>query len=427
MRNNLFRTTLMHGPFGFRDSGWAMSGCIGALFLSCALLRAQIPMLGSGPSGNVNVFGSDLAVLEAGEERKDLPCTAVQLKPTLGFDLRFHSGYEVSVPLKELSGSENLLTIVFRVVADNQKDQPQYFSQRVRVPSIDEEAKGDAYLQGGFDVGEGKYHVDWLMRDRSERVCASSWDADAALLQKDRQINLAIAPGVIQRADFEQFKEEPPVQRTQGETPLNIKVLINFAPQNSLSAALQPLDTSALVSILRSLSREPRIGKFSIIAFNMQEQKILYRQDGADRIDFPALGDALHRLNLGTVDFKQLGQKHGDTEFLTQLIQKECVGTPSTRPDALIFAGPKVMLDSNVPQDSLKQISEIDYPVFYMNYNLNPQAVPWKDAISHTVKYFKGYEYTISRPRDLWFAVSEMVSRIVKSRNGRLTSSISSQ
>lgn len=427
MRNTLFRTTLMQQPFGFRDSGWATRCCFSALFLSCALVRAQVPILGSGPSGNVNVFGSDLAVLEAGEERKDLPCTAVQLKPTLGFDLRFHSGYEVSVPLKELSGSENLLTIVFRVVADNQKDQPQYFSQRVRVPSIDEDAKGDAYLQGGFDVGEGKYHVDWLMRDRSERVCASSWDADAALVQKDRQINLAIAPGAIQRADFEQFKEEPPVQRTQGETPLNVKVLINFAPQNSLSAALQPLDTSALVSILRSLSREPRIGKFSIIAFNMQEQKVLYRQDGADRIDFPALGDALHRLNLGTVDFKQLGQKHGDTEFLTQLIQKECVGTPATRPDALIFAGPKVMLDSNVPQDSLKQISEIDYPVFYMNYNLNPQAAPWKDAISHTVKYFKGYEYTISRPRDLWFAVSEMVGRIVKSRNGRLTSSISSQ
>jgi len=49
---------------------------------------------------------------------------------------------------------------------------------------------------------------------------------------------------------------------------------------------------------------------------------------------------------------------------------------------------------------------------------LNPQAAPWKDAISRTVKHFNGREYTISRPRDLWFAVSEMVSHIVKSRNG---------
>ena len=72
-----------------------------------------------------------------------------------------------------------------------------------------------------------------------------------------------VTPLLWQRP-FKQFKEEPPIQRTQNEPPLNVKVLVNFAPQNSLSAALQPLDTSALVSILRSISRDPRIGKFSI-------------------------------------------------------------------------------------------------------------------------------------------------------------------
>ena len=35
-------------------------------------------------------------------------------------------------------------------------------------------------------------------------------------------------------------------------------------------------------------------------------------------------------------------------------------------------------------------------PVFYMNYNLNPQANPWRDAIGTAVKYLKGVEYTIS-------------------------------
>ena len=102
-------------------------------------------------------------------------------------------------------------------------------------------------------------------------------------------------------------------------------------------------------------------------------------------------------------------------------------GHPQDHPDALIFAGPKILLDANPPEEALKDASDIDFPVFYMNYNLNPQAVPWKDAISHTVHFFRGYEYTISRPRDLWFAVSEMVSKIVKSRNGRPASSISSQ
>lgn len=380
----------------------------------------------TGPNGHVNIFNTDLAVFEAGEVRKDLACTVTPSKPALGFDLRFHTGYDVTLPLKDLAGSENALNILFRVSPQNHPDHPIYFAQHIRVPKLEEDAKGDAFLQGGFDLGEGNYHVDWLMRDRTERVCSFSWDSEATLSAKDRSINLAIGPGEIQRTDREQFKEEPPVQRVSNEPPLNVKVLVNFAPQDSASAALQPVDTSALVSILRSISREPRIGKFSIVAFNMQEERVVYRQEGADRIDFPALGEAINSLNLGTVDLKRLGEKHGDTDFLAGLVRHE-VGSSSSHPDALIFAGPKVMLDSNVPPDALKEAGEVNFPVFYMNYNLNPQAVPWKDAISHTVHYFRGYEYTITHPRDLWFAVSEMVSRIVKSRNGKQTSSISTQ
>jgi hypothetical protein len=399
---------------------------IAGLIAGAGLAPAQILMLGSGVSGKVNIFNTDMAVLEAGETRKDLACSVNPTKPVLGFDLRFHAGYEVTVPLKELIGSENLLNILFRVTSQNNPDQPVYFAQHIRVPLLEDEAKGDAYLQGAFDVGEGAYHVDWLMRDRAERVCSSYWDAEAAVAAKDRPMSLAIAPAAIQRADGEQFKEEPPVQRATAQPPLNVKLLVNFAPQNALSAALQPLDTSALVSILRSIFREPRIGKFSIVAFNMQEQKVVYRQEDAERIDFPALGKALTSLNLGTVDLKRLSEKHGDTDFLTNLVRHE-VTSPQDHPDALIFAGPKVMLDANVPQDALKEAGDVNFPVFYMNYNLNPQAVPWKDAISHTVHFFRGYEYTITRPRDLWFAVSDLVSRVVKSRNGKQTSSISTQ
>jgi hypothetical protein len=367
-----------------------------------------------------------MAVLEAGEPRKDLPCSVINNKPILGFDLRYHAGYEVSVPLKDLAGSENLLTILFRVTTDEHKDEPLYFTQRIRVPAIEEDAKGDAYLQGTFDVGEGKYHVDWLMRDRSERVCSSYWDLEAALPAKDKEITLVMPAGTIQPADREQFKEEPPVLRLQDEPPLNVKVLINFAPQNSHSATLQPLDTSALVSILRSIAREPRIGKFTIIAFNLQEQKVVYRAENAERIDFPALGESLTALNLGTVDLKRLSQKHGETDFLTDLIRREISSTTAAT-DAVVFAGPKAMLEENVSQESLKEIGSLNYPVFYMNYNLYPQAVPWNDSIGKAVKFLKGYEYTISRPRDLWFAVTEMVSRIVKLKHVRRAGTSSSE
>ena len=127
---------------------------------------------------------------------------------------------------------------------------------------------------------------------------------------------LDIAPLAVQPFEGQPFKQEPPVERAQHDGPLNVKVVVNFAPQDSASATLQPLDTNALLSILRNIARDPRIAKFSIVAFNMQEQRVLYRQEEASQIDFPALGKALNSLNLGTVDLKRLTQKHGDTEFL---------------------------------------------------------------------------------------------------------------
>lgn len=388
------------------------------LLATCGAASAQLVVTGSGPGGAVRLLPSDLAIFEAGEPRSDLPCTVVNGRPLLGFDLRFHAGYEVTVPMRELAGSENVLTTMLRITPVAPEGKPILMSQKMRVPSIDIESKGDVYFQGAFDMGEGKYKVDWLMRDRTERICAQSWEVEAALPTKDKQIEVAMRPGEIRAIDREQFKEEPPVARAAEESPINVKVLINFAPQNSRASVLQPLDTSALVAILRNIAREPRIGKFSIVAFNLHEQRVLYRQDNAAKIDFPALGEALETLNLGTVDLARLGNKHGDTEFLANLIRQE-VGDVNQHPDAVVFAGPKALLEENVPPDSLREIGDLTYPVFYMNYNLHPQTVPWNDTISKAVKILKGYEYTISRPRDLWFAVSEMVSRIVKSKQDK--------
>src|SRR6202046_50064 len=196
-----------------------------AAVLLSSQARAQSQLAGSGGNG-LHMMNTDLTVLEAQDVRKDLPCNVTPVKPVLGFDLRFHGGYEVNVPLKELAGTENRLTILFRVTPPG-KSEPVYFVQHIHVPSIEEDARGEATLGGTFDLGEGNYHVDWLMRDRSERVCSFYWDPEAILPPKDKQIALEMAPGVVTRSQEEQFTEDPPVERTQtAGPPLNIKVLV---------------------------------------------------------------------------------------------------------------------------------------------------------------------------------------------------------
>jgi hypothetical protein len=384
------------------------------LSISAATASAQILLRPPRPGDRITPMPSDMAILESSEKRTDIPCTVTEQDPEVGFDLHFHAGYEVTIPMQQLAGSGDLLTVVFRVYPQNDRAHTSYFVQHFHVPEIEDTAKGEAVLQGGIDLGEGSYHVDWLMRDRAERICSSNWDITAALSPKDKPITLFIAPNEITETSqpFANDSGARPIQRA-GDS-LNVKLLVNFAPQNSLSAALRRSDTDALVSILKAIERDPRIGHISLVAFNIGEERIVYRQDTAEAIDFPALGKALESMKLGTVNVAHLGDKHSDTDFLEGLIQKE-VGT-TTHPDAVIFAGPKAMLDANVPQDDLRRIGDIECPVFYMNYNLNPQAVPWKDSISHAIRAFKGTEYTISRPRDLWVSTSEMVSRIVRSK-----------
>jgi len=180
---------------------------------------------------------------------------------------------------------------------------------------------------------------------------------------------------------------------------------------------MAPVDASALVSILRTIAREPRIMKFSIVAFNMNEQRVVYRADNLDQINFPDLGKQLRSLRLGMVDYKHLADPHSPTDFLTHLVQDELAGNPA---DAVIFAGPKAFLDEPVPVDSLKDIGAIGYPVFYMNYMLVPpggtwnDTTPWRDAIGSVVKRLRGFEYTITRPRDLWTSWTDIMNHIAK-------------
>src|SRR5581483_5771243 len=149
---------------------------VATLFLWAIPVCSQVLLRPPEPGDPVNILPSDMAIFEAGAERKDLPCSVTERKVELGVDLRFHAGYDVTLPLSEVSGDGGILTVVFRIYPQADRNAPSYFVQHFNVPTVADDAKGDVLLQGEFDLGEGSYHVDWLMRDRAERICSSSWD-----------------------------------------------------------------------------------------------------------------------------------------------------------------------------------------------------------------------------------------------------------
>lgn len=377
--------------------------------LTPASLTARSLLEAESPGEIILLSAADSAVLESEDVRKDLPCTVRPLEPFLGFDLRFHSIYEVTVPIEKLAGPGDDLTIVLRVERRGGDGEGEYFFQHFPVPETAKDARGGVRLEGGFDLGEGRYRVHLMMRDRRDRICSFHWDAEAVLRYQDQNMRLAIQAGHIEAFDQRLFHAEPPVARLKTRDGLKVKILVNFAPQRSNQAGMPVTDMIGLVSILRNIAREPRISKFSVVAFSMNEQRVVYRQEDADEIDFPALGWSIASLKPGVIEYGHLIDPGSGTSFLSRLIENELANTDA---DALVFASPKVMLDERHPIRKLN--AQTVSPVFYLNYNLIPDEIPWRDAIGKVVKHLRGVEYTISCPHDIWTSWADVMARVTE-------------
>jgi hypothetical protein len=388
-------------------TGWAAWA---ALFCS-GTLGAQTLIPGSGLGGEVRLLPADETVLDAGQARQNLPCTVTPVKPELGFDLRFHAGYAVSLPMNEVGDEPNTLTMVFRVTPKNAGSQPAHFLQRVPVPALNDPGRGVASIEGWFDLGEGDYHVDWLMRDDTGRVCAANWEVEASRRAKDKGLALDLPAGGAAVSERDGFPDAREPEATSRNGPLRVSVVANVAPQDSDATTLRRSDLQGLAGILRVILRDPSIGKLSLVAANVQSEQVLYRQHDSVAIDLWAVGKAVKSLELATVDLRVLGRKHGEAEFLVNLIQEEI---RDRHPDALIVVSPKVVVDGGTPRELLDRLGEAGCPLFYMNYNPETQDNPWRDMIGTIVKRLRGVEYTIRWPRDVVMAWSQVAARLPK-------------
>jgi hypothetical protein len=350
----------------------------------------------------------DMAVLESREPRADLSCHVTSDKPTLGFDLRFHSEFRASVPTKVLADA-GWLQVVMRVTPAADSQSPAYMVHRFAIRDLPPGANGETTLTSWFSLGLGSYRVDWMMRDDRERVCSSHWDLEAKPGRGQGDLPLTLGPNMVAGRE----EDAPPVKRDPAQ-PLHIKILLNLTPAKPQESTLKPRDVMVLFSMLSSIAHEPGVDRISLVAFNLREQRILYRQDPADTIDFAALAKAAQSPKAGTINYRLLQDPRSETRFLTSLLTNQLGAQPES-PDAIIIAGLKVLLDKKVPLESLKEGGEARCPIFYLNYNPDPIDQRWGDTIGSALKAYKGsLAYNIMLPKDLGNAMRDMLSRIAK-------------
>jgi hypothetical protein len=351
-----------------------------------------------------------LAELAADEHRAELPCQVAFDKPSLGFDLRFHSEYHLTLPLKVVADASGWRRAAMRITPKRESDRPVYVAYRFVVPDIVPRSKADASLTGGFDLGPGQYRVEWFLRDGRERVCSAHQGLEA---RTGVEVPLTLGPNQIVDMERKGYAAGQHV-RPDFATPLRVKILLNVSPSRPRESIVRPEDATVLFSMLRGITGQPWIALSTLVAFNLREQRVLYQDE--DQIDFVALEKAMQSPTAGTVDIRTLRDPQSETHFVTELLTNH-LGAQADSPDAIIIVGLKVTLDRKVPLEPLPARGAAGCPVFYLNYNSDPKE-PWTDTIGSALKAYRGASaYNVTFPSDMGMAMKELLSRIAKRPN----------
>ena len=350
---------------------------------------------------------TDLAVFESGVNRNDLDCHVKEVKPDLDFEFRYQTGYRVQFPVQQLAGKGDRLHIIMRVTPSDRPEDSQYLEDFITVPPIGADVKGEGQVQGRFDVGPGRYKVDWLVRNIAEHVCAAHWEIEAKPEGDLDGLRMALAADQVAAHHQDPFVDQAPLpsDRPRG---LHIALLANFSPGERGASAMHPDALRAVVSILRSIVRQPGIGRVDLVAFSAQQAAVVYTAENPTGINFRALGNAVMQVPMGTVDYQQLDDPDHEMKFIAKLISEQLKPGPS-QPDAVIVVGPKLDFEERIAGELAPVPGSERRPVYYLNYNDDPVGDPWQDAIGKLVKVYQGIEYSITAPHDLGRALKDMM------------------
>lgn len=363
-------------------------------------------------SGRLDARMEYMALADLGSRatRSELMCQVVSDKPALGFDLRFHSEYHIALSMKTLAAAGGRLSMAMPVIPAGENEQPVYLARQVTIPNALPGNKVYAVLDGGFELGLGRYRVEWLMEDGRERVCSAHWDLAAKAPGGKHQLPLTLGPNRVLAMEGNYSSGR---RQEQAFAPsIRVKILLNVSPAKPTQSIVNPEDAAVLFSMLRSIAGQPEIAVSSLVAFNLREQKVLYREYGG-QMDFKALGGAMESSQSGTVDIGVLRDRESETHFVTNLLTDE-LGAKAGSPDAIIIIGPKVTLERRVPLEPLRANGSAVSPLFYLNYEPTPDE-PWADTIGSAIKAYKGAAaYNILLPQDLAFAMRKLLMRIAK-------------
>ena len=370
-----------------------------------AAARAQLPLSSEDAKAVAPLFDSST--------QNTLKCWLERWNPSLDFAFRFVAGYATECRLSQFRGKSTLLVTYIRITPEGRP--PLLFESAYRVPEISPEMKqaiggdlrklnNDVGLSGAFAVGEGEYFLELLVKDDQNRAYRRHWKLRVAASQSERGVALAIKPLAVESVERARLQTVFAPQR--GEN-LRLTILLDAAPMNPYQSSLRAWDRAFLLETLYSVLRQTPHKSVHLVAFNLEQQREVFRSDEFDAAAFRDLHRALEEVELSSISVNAL-RKHDSPKFLVALANEELA---AGRSDAVIFLGPSARMATEVTEGALTE-EKADAPqFFYFEYFPWPGA-HFPDSIDLLVKSAGGKVFPIHSPAQLDDAIDKMLVRL---------------
>lgn len=263
-----------------------------------------------------------------------LRCETTPVAPTLGFTLRFQTGYEVRVPLSQFHGPGHRISVLLRVTPEVKEGHPAYLLRSFDLPSVPD-TEFVAEVAGSFLVGKGSYHSMAIVLDDVNRVCRSDWRIEVKAGRGERN-RLLMAPNTV--APISMGSSGGTMPDTDAALS-RMTIFLHAAPLIPGMSKLLASDVLTVTGSLAALLEQLPARSVRLVVFNLEQQKEIYRNDGFTTSDLEQVTRVLDGLQLAMVDYRVLQQPQGQAEMLRALLHREV--NEASRSDAVIFLGPE--------------------------------------------------------------------------------------
>jgi len=342
---------------------------------------------------------------------KQLTCQVQHFSPVLNFAFRFEARFIVDCPLAQFEGRGSQVVSYIRIKPRG--SAPVILGEHFQLPAIPPARSADfrwnrfhaqAEWSGVFTAGEGEYPVDLLVMDDQNRFYRTSWKEKAVLHGKERMVKVAMTPNTAASASV-MFWSDNPDLREKGP---RIDVLLDAAPLFPKAVGLRAWDRAFLMNSLSSLLRTLRPESVRVTAFNLDQQREIFREENFTRHSFRNLFRSLQDLELATVSYRNLAGT-GWSGLLTGLVTTEMKREDA--PEAIIFLGPSARILDKLPREMLSSCETGGRPIFYFKFSATP-GNEFPDAIHHLTNACHGTVFTLHNAGDFAEAITKVQRKI---------------